>query len=189
MSLIIRAYSLGYQGISLDRYVEVLKANGITTVIDVRETPWSYKPGFSKKPLAERLNADGICYVHLKSAGNPSKNRKMGLPSSSVMDLYRAHLDENPICLTEILALMEQSRGAVCLLCYEERPHECHRTIILDTLAERGHGVVTCHLHGRQGTSEQTIAPKWVPEANDCKGPRVHVEIAEDECGIMPILA
>jgi uncharacterized protein (DUF488 family) len=96
MSRFLHAYSLGYEGISLDRYIEVLKWHKISVVIDVRETPWSYKPGFSKKPLSERLEAEQISYVHLKAAGNPSKNRKMGLPQQEVIKLYKKHLVARP---------------------------------------------------------------------------------------------
>ena len=54
---------------NLDRYVDVLKSHKISIVIDVRETPWSYKPGFSKKPLAERLDAEGISYLRFSPSG------------------------------------------------------------------------------------------------------------------------
>ena len=76
MSIALRAYSLGYEGMNLDSYIAVLQRNAISLVVDVRETPWSYKPGFSKKPLSERLELAGISYVHLKSAGNPSCESK-----------------------------------------------------------------------------------------------------------------
>jgi uncharacterized protein (DUF488 family) len=144
------AYSLGYEGMSLDRYVDVLKDRGISVVIDVRETPWSYKRGFSKKPLAERLNSEGILYVHLKSAGNPSKNRKMGLPQQKVIALYKEHLEINPSCLSEILHLITETShiGGVCLLCFEQKPHECDRKVILDKLADQSRELIICHLQG-----------------------------------------
>ena len=146
----LRAYSLGYQGMTIDAYVSVLKSNGVNVVVDVRETPWSYKRGFSKKPLSERLLAEGIFYIHLKSAGNPSKNRKLGLQSHEVIDLYRQHLEENLQCLSEIQILLEQSsEQSVCLLCFEQRPHECHRTVILDKMAELDERIITCHLDWR----------------------------------------
>jgi len=41
-------FTLGCQGHSLATYVAILEQAAIDLVIDVRETPWSYKPGFSK---------------------------------------------------------------------------------------------------------------------------------------------
>jgi uncharacterized protein (DUF488 family) len=187
MSVKLRAYSLGYQGLQPDQYVEVLKANNITLVIDVRETPWSYKPGFSKKPLAVRLQAEGIEYIHLKSAGNPSRNRKMGLPPASVIDLYKAHLDEDPSCLETIRQLIVQYEGAVCLLCFEESPGECHRKVILDRLSEKDHRVVACHLHGTSQRLKQQVGTARVPKADDREGARKHVEVSEYESGLVAI--
>jgi uncharacterized protein (DUF488 family) len=177
----LRAYSLGYEGMSLDKYVEVLKANNITVVIDVRETPWSYKPGFSKKPLSERLQTDGICYVHLKSAGNPSRNRKMGLPQHMVIDLYKQHLNQNPRCLDEIYDLIMTTGGSVCLLCFEQQPHDCHRKVILDRIAENSQNLMTCHLSGRTTTSEETVARQRIPKANNRKGSGVHMKISQNK--------
>ena len=77
--------------------------------------------GFSKKPLQERLASEGIGYVHLKSAGNPSRNRKAGLPSDQVIARYREHLDADSSCLEEVLLEVRRyaAEGGVCLLCYE----------------------------------------------------------------------
>jgi uncharacterized protein (DUF488 family) len=183
MANTLRAYSLGYEGMNLDSYVDVLKFHKISVVVDVRETPWSYKPGFSKKPLAERLDAEGISYVHLKSAGNPSRNRKLGLPQRKVIELYKEHLDSDPSCLRPILDLIKShaTSGAVCLLCFEKEPHDCHRKVILDRLAEKSKTLVTCHLNGLNTPSKEPIAPRRVPKSNNRKRTRVHMKISKDE--------
>jgi uncharacterized protein (DUF488 family) len=187
MANTLRAYSLGYEGMSLDGYVEVLKANKITVVIDVRETPWSYKPGFSKKPLSERLQADGICYVHVKSAGNPSRNRKMGLPQHKVIDLYKKHLDQDPRCLAEIYDLITMTGGSVCLLCFEQAPHDCHRKVILDRIAEHRRNLMTCHLTGRTITSKEKVATQRVPKSNNRKRTGIHMKISQNERGLVTV--
>jgi uncharacterized protein (DUF488 family) len=183
MTNTLRAYSLGYEGMNLDRYVDVLKSHKISIVIDVRETPWSYKPGFSKKPLAERLDAEGISYLHLKSAGNPSRNRKLGLPQHKVIELYKKHLDSDPSCLRPILDLIKghARSGAVCLLCFEKEPHDCHRKVILDRLAEQSQKLMTYHLSGLETPSKKPIAPRRVPKSDNRKRRRVHMEIPKDE--------
>ena len=40
--------TIGYEKRSLDEYIDLLLANGVEVVLDVRETAWSHKPGFSK---------------------------------------------------------------------------------------------------------------------------------------------
>lgn len=182
----LRAYSLGYEGISLDRYVEVLRENGISVVVDVRETPWSYKPGFSKKPLTERLQAEGILYLHIKSAGNPSRNRKMGLPQHDVIELYRKHLDADPSCLDQIYELIVTARGAVCLLCFEQEPCDCHRKVILDRIAQ-SRNLIACHLHGRTHLLEESVASHRVPEPDYGERAGVHVKVPEHEGGLVAV--
>lgn len=53
----IKIHTLGYQGISLQEYIDLLVSKGINIVIDVREHAWSYKRGFSKSPLSKALDA------------------------------------------------------------------------------------------------------------------------------------
>jgi uncharacterized protein (DUF488 family) len=185
MTRVLRVYSLGYQGVSLDRYVEVLKSRGITMVVDVRETPWSYKRGFSRKPLTERLNMEGISYVHVKSAGNPSRNRKMGLPQEEVIALYKKHLADNPSCLSEIHTLIAgaSKSGGACLLCFEEKPQDCHRKVILDKLAEQSTGLTVYHLDGRDLESKEPIGSTRVPEPDNGKRSRIHMKVPQKERG------
>jgi uncharacterized protein (DUF488 family) len=188
MTNAIRAYSLGYEGISLDRYVEILKENEITAVVDVRETPWSHKRGFSKKPLSERLEAEGIFYLHVKSAGNPSRNRKMGLPQHSVIELYKEHLDANPSCLDQIYNLIKSLPGAVCLLCFEREPSDCHRKVILDRIVQkRSRNVMSCHLYGHTQPLEEPNAAQRIPQSNDRERAGVHMKVAEDERRLVAI--
>jgi uncharacterized protein (DUF488 family) len=64
-------YTLGYQGVDVNTYVQRLKAAGAGIVADVRETPWSHKRGFCKNALSSELSKAGIDYIQVKSAGNP----------------------------------------------------------------------------------------------------------------------
>ena len=143
-------YTLGYQGININSYVETLRHNGVGLVIDVREVAWSYKVGFSKAPLQAALNEAGIEYLHLKSAGNPSKYRKNSRTVKECLSKYRAFLGRNlervDVLINEIEAA--QSTGkAVCLTCFEKNPDECHRSILLDYLTEQKPRTKIMHLH------------------------------------------
>ncbi|HEX3811727.1 MAG TPA: DUF488 domain-containing protein [Mycobacteriales bacterium] len=52
--------SLGYEGRGIDVLVSQLVEESVTVLVDVRLTPLSRKPGFSKRRLAEALSATGI---------------------------------------------------------------------------------------------------------------------------------
>src|SRR5260370_1236139 len=114
----MKIFTLGYQGLNLQQYITLLEAADVAVVVDVRETAWSYKPGFSKSPLREGLNRAGIDYIHLKSAGNPSKNRKTARTTKECLSRYRRHLLSNPACLDELCNLPIQHLHVVPLACF-----------------------------------------------------------------------
>ena len=55
-------YNIGYQGRTQQEFIELLKAKGITLLVDLREKPFSRLPGFNQKPLRHALRAAGIDY-------------------------------------------------------------------------------------------------------------------------------
>src|SRR4030095_2585940 len=67
--------SIGYEGRTIDELCDVLVANAIDLLVDVRQTPMSRKHGFSKRTLAAALAARSIDYLHLPTLGNPRDNR------------------------------------------------------------------------------------------------------------------
>lgn len=125
MSIIL---SIGYEQRSVVEFVELMKEYKVIEVLDVRQTPNSRKPGFSKKRLQDSLNQVGIEYIHVPLAGNPYHKEKKKL--SRCLQLYREYLEANP----EIVALIErQSLGkTVAVLCYERNHEKCHRSILLE---------------------------------------------------------
>jgi uncharacterized protein (DUF488 family) len=66
-----RIYTFGYEGLTIERFIERLKSARISLVVDVRATPLSRKRGFSKVAFAQALGAAGITYVHAKAMGCP----------------------------------------------------------------------------------------------------------------------
>ena len=145
----MRIFTLGYQGISLSDYIEALDRAAIDVVIDIRETAWSYKPGFSKAPLSIGLHEAGIRYIHLKSAGNPSKNRKTARNSQECLRRYKQHLLKNPGCLDELSELIEVARREkqrICLTCFEKHATECHRSVLIGELVKRIRHLSPVHL-------------------------------------------
>jgi uncharacterized protein (DUF488 family) len=62
-------FTVGYQGHTIETFLDLLLAYGITHIIDVRQLPFSRKPDFSKKRLTAHLAAVGIGYTHLVQLG------------------------------------------------------------------------------------------------------------------------
>jgi uncharacterized protein (DUF488 family) len=124
------AFTVGYEGRTIDEFVHLLVEAGVERIVDVRALPLSRRRGFSKTALKSALAADGIEYVHVRAAGNPYRNLRDD--PERCLALYAAHLDEHPAVLVEVQAALNGSRSA--LLCMEASHERCHRSVIAERL-------------------------------------------------------
>jgi hypothetical protein len=129
--------SAGYQKRSISDLLNLLITGGVTHLVDVRETPWSYQRQFSRASLEPALKEVGLAYVHAKYAGNPKQIRRAAASHADCLRLYGIHLAEHPEIISQLRANLIElfERGArPCLFCYERHPADCHRNIVLDAL-------------------------------------------------------
>jgi len=130
--------SIGYEGRDIDGFVEELTGADVAAVVDVRLTPLSRKPGFSKTKLGARLSEAGIDYRHLRALGNPKENRP-AFRDGRVEEgraRFRTLLEE-PDAVAALSVLAERaSRQRVAVLCFERDEHHCHRKVVLDKVRE-----------------------------------------------------
>jgi len=127
-------FSLGYQLRDLSGFIRKLLDAQIDLVVDVRETPWSHKPGFARVALSTALSAVGIDYVHAAFAGNPKQIRRQATDHQDCLDQFRDYIDEHPEIIGELDALIfgvVASDLRACFICFERHPDDCHRSILL----------------------------------------------------------
>jgi uncharacterized protein (DUF488 family) len=127
--------TIGYQGFTAEQWVTQLRTQQIEVVVDVREMPLSRKRGFSKSSLCALLDSNGIEYVHLRALGNPKEFRerlKSGWAFDEWAVEFRRILRARPEALAALMALAAENR--VCLVCFEEDPATCHRSIVAESL-------------------------------------------------------
>ncbi len=156
----MQVYTLGYQGLKLEDYVDTLQEAGVGVVLDVRERAWSYNRRYIKGVMANTLAESGIRYEHLGACGNPSSNRKSASSMEECLTRYRVYLSENADCLDELrnaIANAFETGRPACLTCFEREPDECHRTILLDFLSELAPELEVVHLV--PGQIRQTAGP------------------------------
>jgi uncharacterized protein (DUF488 family) len=124
-----RIYSVGYEGLTVDGLVERLQQSRIEELVDVRANPYSRKPGFARKRLAESLAAAGIVYRHEPLLGNAFRDVE---DFGAAMDLMREHLavGEPAEAVARLVDLAADRRIAV--LCLENDQRRCHRHIVLE---------------------------------------------------------
>jgi uncharacterized protein (DUF488 family) len=149
-------FTLGYQGHSIATFLELLRGYGITTVIDVRERPYSRKPDFNKKHLAAHLEAEGIGYVHLVELGTPKPIRDEVRRSKDYPAFFAAVtplVEAAEPALQQALALARA--GSCALLCYEGPATECHRLAVAEALQRRAPGELRLeHLSSAGGADD-----------------------------------
>jgi uncharacterized protein (DUF488 family) len=129
-------YTVGYEGRTLPQFVKLLREHGITRLVDVRERPASRKPGFSALPLFEALRKVGITYESDRELGNPDEIRELWKNGSLVEGKarYRKLLRNGRRTRVEVLLTLA-GVDRVCILCFENDPDTCHRTIIAEEAA------------------------------------------------------
>ena len=133
-------YTIGYYGRDIGHFVKVLKAAGVSTVVDVRSAPVSqYKPDFSKDNLRNHLQEHGIEYDHLPNLGVPRDVRQRAAElgdRGKIWEWYRENVIGN---LTDIeLTTITNQNGTVAFMCTEIDPASCHRHLIFLELESVG---------------------------------------------------
>lgn len=140
-------YTIGYEGRSIDNFLDRLLSTGMEQIVDVRANPVSRSYGFSKKSLSVASTRLGIGYLHIPSLGIPSSQRR-GLDADiSRKDLFERYKNETLLAHShEVSGLAGvMAKKATVLLCVEANPMDCHRSTLAVALAERS-GLEIRHL-------------------------------------------
>lgn len=122
-----RINAIGYEGVSIDEFLNCLQKNNIELVIDVRANPISRKKGFSKTALQLKLSGIGVGYIHFPQLGIPSKIRKQSTDINELLDYYNEEiLPKQNEAAKEVARFCKQYKATI--LCFEADPELCHRS-------------------------------------------------------------
>lgn len=123
-------FTIGYEGITLEAYLNKLIKNNIKVLCDVRKNALSMKYGFSKSQLKNACNGVGIEYIHIPEVGIDSEQRqelKNQSDYDALFEEYKIHnLKKSIDSQTEILSLLKKNRR-IALTCFEADICQCHR--------------------------------------------------------------
>jgi uncharacterized protein (DUF488 family) len=131
-------FTIGYEGLSLPRFMHLLIAYGIEVLVDVRDYPLSRKKGFSKKPLQVAMTSADKEYVHAKGLGCPPYIRHDYRDDGNwtrYTQRYMAFLKNQVLALDELNSLSMEKRCA--LLCFEADAQRCHRSLVACELKQQ----------------------------------------------------
>lgn len=129
-------FSIGYEGKSIEEFVNILIKNSIKTLCDIRYNPLSRKFGFRQQSLQKIVESVGISYVHIQGLGIKSDQRQMLETKDDYIRLfvnYEKTLAKRQHYINEVLSLVN-SKNRVAIMCYEADPICCHRNVIKNYL-------------------------------------------------------
>ncbi|MEO8431405.1 MAG: DUF488 domain-containing protein [Acidobacteriota bacterium] len=165
-----RVATVGHSNHTLEAFLAILHAHGVSQVIDVRRFPSSRKwPHFDSVALGRSLPAAGIAYAGMPELGGRRAARPDSPHTAWRVEAFRGYADftdtpEFRAALERLEVLAEKRFSAV--MCAEALPWRCHRSILADSLIARRWDVVEI-----LSTSE--ARPRALPDFARLDGGRV----------------
>jgi uncharacterized protein (DUF488 family) len=139
-------WTVGHSTRSLDALAALVRAHGVTLIVDVRKIPRSRRhPHFDRATLPTALAAAGLDYMHRPGLGGlrrqqpGSTNRGWRNPS------FRAYADymQTDAFAEELHGLLALARGRpLAIMCAEAVWWQCHRALIADAVVAAGEPVL-----------------------------------------------
>lgn len=132
-------FTIGYEGISLEEYLNRLIVNDVKILCDVRRNAISMKYGFSGPQLKKACEGVGIGYIHIPELGIDSDKRQK-LENQADYDRLFALYCSNMLPKTiekqeQVLALVKE-KGRVALTCFEANINQCHRRHLAEAVTK-----------------------------------------------------
>jgi uncharacterized protein (DUF488 family) len=132
-------FTIGYEGISLEMYLQKLVKNNVKLLVDVRKNPLSMKFGFSKTLLKRYCNSLDIGYLHIPEVGiNSDKRQELETQADYdrlFVDYRNTTLSETTESQKQILELLKKYKR-IALTCFEAEPCQCHRSHLAEAIAK-----------------------------------------------------
>jgi uncharacterized protein (DUF488 family) len=147
-------FTIGHSTRTLEEFSELLTAQEVRTIVDVRTVPRSRtNPQFNQDTLPASLAPYGLAYVHLPELGGlRGRPRELRVSPNTIWrnQSFRNYADyamSEPFRsgLAELIRIGRESRSAI--MCAEALWWRCHRRIVADYLVSRGE--VLFHILGR----------------------------------------
>jgi uncharacterized protein (DUF488 family) len=132
-------YTIGYEGISLEAYLNKLIKNDIKVLIDVRNNPLSQKFGFSKSQLKRYCEGLNIEYLHFPEVGIQSEQRQELKEQNDYDNLfvrYRNEVLPQALSTQEKILTILREKKRVALTCFEANICQCHRKHLSEAITQ-----------------------------------------------------
>lgn len=143
-------YTIGHSNHESEYFLKLLRLARVEALVDVRSNPNSAWMPFAKKDnLRDLLSSAGIKYLYMGDTlgGQPSDpvcyDSQTGKPNYELIQTKDSFKES-------IKRLVEGSKMyRICLMCAEESPVDCHRSLLLGNALSR-EGLQVLHLRGNE---------------------------------------
>ncbi|MBL6761249.1 MAG: DUF488 domain-containing protein [PS1 clade bacterium] len=142
----MRLNTLGFTKKNAETFFSRLLNARVKKLIDVRLNNSSQLSGFAKKDdLAYFCRQHGIDYVHMPELA----------PTKEILDDYKKHKGswgDYEVAFHKLMTRRQIEKidpleiDGGCLLCSEDKPHECHRRLVAEYLRDNWGNVEINHL-------------------------------------------
>ena len=144
----MQIFTIGFTKTTAQSFFERLRDARVKRVVDVRLNNVSQLAAFAKK--------DDLHYFLKSICGIDYVYRPELAPTQQILDAYRKHGADWATYELNFLALIKSRRieqtlspsevDGACLLCSEDKPHQCHRRLVAEYLQERWPNIKILHL-------------------------------------------
>lgn len=134
--------TIGFTKTTAENFFRRLKSAGVKRVIDVRLHNTSQLAGFAK--------ADDLPFFLRELCGADYVHEPLLAPTEEIMTAFKKRKGDWNVFRESFLGLMadrkieNQLKGEAfdgsCLLCSEDKPHQCHRSLVVDYLNSKWGG-------------------------------------------------
>lgn len=144
----MKIYTIGFTKKTAEYFFGALRKAGVQRIVDVRLNNVSQLAGFAKRNDLEFF-ARELCdadYVHIPDLA----------PTKDILDAYKKNKGSWQEYEERFLELMKKRRieqtvprellEGGCLLCSEDKPHYCHRRLVVEYLKEHWGNMDVEHL-------------------------------------------
>lgn len=141
-------WTVGHSNISVERFIELLKKNGIDVLVDVRSAPFSrFSTHFNKAPLERAVREAGISYLFMgkELGGRPQTDDGYDEEGHARYDIM-AEASAFRECMDRLRDGIERYR--VAIMCSEENPEHCHRRLLIGKVLTADGGYELHHIRG-----------------------------------------
>ncbi len=144
----MKIFTIGFTKTSAESFFSRLKESGVQRLLDVRLNNVSQLAGFAKKNDL-RFFLKSICGIEYE-------HRPELAPTSDMLDEYKkeggdwSNYEKRFLDLIQARKIEEKIPRTLldqaCLLCSEDKPHHCHRRLVVEYLKEKWGDVEIRHL-------------------------------------------